>query len=257
MLMQPGDVCIAHQRLAHAPGVNMSQVTRKNVYFRIVHVRHDELQEQSLLDPTPFTGFAGLQNLLQEVVHERVVPGHEVTRERPAPEQTLSINRKQKKTFIKDGYIMLPGAVPMDLVEKALQFTDSAYEKKEYHRNGVNKLGSSYTSPGFYKGPKSNPNVVNLLYKTGLFQVCEQLLGEGNCTLRKELGQIAYVGPCDIFIAEGKDKTMPFPKNKWHIDAGHDEYQFLGADFSLLVGIALSDGQEVDENRGQLNVWPG
>lgn len=66
VLLKKGHVMIAHQRLAHAPGINLSDVVRKNIYFRIVHDQHDDLIKTHMVAPTPWTGFYGLRRLLPE-----------------------------------------------------------------------------------------------------------------------------------------------------------------------------------------------
>jgi len=63
--MRPGDVCIAHQRLAHAGGINLSAATRKTVYFRVRHKLHNEFLDKYLKASEPFVGFEGLQDLVK------------------------------------------------------------------------------------------------------------------------------------------------------------------------------------------------
>lgn len=63
VLMKETDVVIAHQRLGHAGGINMCDTIRKNVYFRVVHKRHEEFQKEYLSGRCPFTEFEGLVSL--------------------------------------------------------------------------------------------------------------------------------------------------------------------------------------------------
>lgn len=65
-LLHRGDAFIAHQRLAHAPGINLTDVPRKNVYFRIVHSLIDDILVQQMTSPTPWVGFAGLKEFVPE-----------------------------------------------------------------------------------------------------------------------------------------------------------------------------------------------
>lgn len=64
LLLRPGDVFLAHQRLAHAAGINLTGMMRKNVHFRVSHADFNEFLEDYVSDITPFTGFNGLQNVM-------------------------------------------------------------------------------------------------------------------------------------------------------------------------------------------------
>lgn len=65
-LLHRGDAFIAHQRLAHAPGVNLWDKPRKNVYFRVIHSLIDDILEQQMSSPTPWVGFSGLEGFVPE-----------------------------------------------------------------------------------------------------------------------------------------------------------------------------------------------
>lgn len=164
---------------------------------------------------------------------------------------------EQKEAFVRDGFVILPGFVPTELVDAAESRIDTAYENGRYNRMIKKLLGRDQPTPNFYKPIKQSQEVMDLMYKTGLYEVAEDLVGEGHAVIRDDLAQIAVTFPCQHFIDEGMDINEPQPKRKWHIDAGQGKYAAQGTDFSFLMGVALSDGQEVDENRGQFTVWPG
>lgn len=164
---------------------------------------------------------------------------------------------EQKEAFVRDGFVIIPGFVPTKLVDAAERRIDRAYENGRYHEMTKKLLGRDQPTPNFNKGVKQSNQVMNLMYKTGLFEIAEDLLGEGHPVIRDDLAQIAVTFPCQHFIDEGMDIREPQPKRRWHIDAGQGKYAAQGTDFSFLMGVALSEGQEVDENRGQFNVWPG
>lgn len=63
VLLAPGDVVLAHQRLAHAGGINLVEETRKTVYFRIKHIDHELLIEEFLNGNDVFVGFQGLHGV--------------------------------------------------------------------------------------------------------------------------------------------------------------------------------------------------
>lgn len=51
VLLEPGDIVIAHQLLAHRVGVNTSEHIRYQLYYRVKHKDHNELKGQILDDP--------------------------------------------------------------------------------------------------------------------------------------------------------------------------------------------------------------
>lgn len=70
LLLQPGDVFVAHQRLAHASGINLTNETTKNVLFRILHTELDDILPVFTRSRTPFYGFEGLDDLNTETVNQ-------------------------------------------------------------------------------------------------------------------------------------------------------------------------------------------
>lgn len=65
VLLSPGDVVIAHQRLGHGGGVNLTEATRINLYYRVHHVRHEQLLD-AYMRGSVFTECGGLRGLLDE-----------------------------------------------------------------------------------------------------------------------------------------------------------------------------------------------
>jgi ectoine hydroxylase-related dioxygenase (phytanoyl-CoA dioxygenase family) len=51
VLLEPGDVVIAHQLLGHRVGVNTSENIRYQLYYRVQHNRHEAFKEQIIDDP--------------------------------------------------------------------------------------------------------------------------------------------------------------------------------------------------------------
>lgn len=272
--LAPGDALICHQRLAHCPGINLWEKVRINIYFRIVHALIDDILDDQVLSPTPWVGFDGLKALLPPgsveytdrslppQVKERKLPKFakkykDISHPRDLAESVLELIDEQKRSFIDDGYVVIPGAVSEDLVKKALAFTDQAYEENQYNMNGSGRPGSKDPMPSFHKPIQRSEEVLGLFYKSGLYGAAEQLLGEGNVDVRDGQGQILYNCPNEISIDEGMDMKKPLPKRRWSLDPGRGKYKQLGSDFAFRIGVCLSDGQDVDENRGQLTVWPG
>jgi hypothetical protein len=51
VLLEPGDVVIAHQLLGHRVGVNTSESIRYQLYYRVKHQCHEDYKEQIIDDP--------------------------------------------------------------------------------------------------------------------------------------------------------------------------------------------------------------
>ena len=57
----PGDVVIAHQKLAHRGGPNASSVIRHQVCFRLSHKDHASLRDSGVLLDDLWVEFEGLR----------------------------------------------------------------------------------------------------------------------------------------------------------------------------------------------------
>lgn len=163
----------------------------------------------------------------------------------------------QKRAFIKDGYVVLPDVVNSGLVNAALDWTDLAYAEGKYSRVGASRQGSAVPVAVFDTPVKQSHKVTDLFFKTNLYLAVQELLGEGNASIRDNKAQIAYTDTDDLFVKQGMSMNAPIPKDDWHIDIGSGPFSPLSSDFFLLVGVALSHGQDVDKNHGQYIVWPG
>jgi len=51
VLLAPGDVVLAHQLLAHSAGLNFSENIRYQLFFRVMHARHEGLRDQIIANP--------------------------------------------------------------------------------------------------------------------------------------------------------------------------------------------------------------
>lgn len=155
------------------------------------------------------------------------------------------LSEEQKRHFVKDGYLILRGAVPQLAVSMALSHADRVYEERGRPRNG-----------GFYEPDRQHESIASLYEATPLRQIAASLLGSANAKLLCP-AQIAYTSCDTSALRDGMHLTDRHPSHKWHVDASRGKFAPLGADFLLLIGIALSDGQYIDENRGQLTIFPG
>lgn len=168
----------------------------------------------------------------------------------------MKLTDDQKKFFIREGYVILPGFVDECYVQAARSHINSLVSSREEGQTG-NKSGKKEPSARFPQHVRRGPEITNMIFKTGLIEIADDLLGEGNATVRDNVGQIAYNEPKEGFVAQGDDIKEKPSKTRWHIDSGHGKYACLGSDFSILMGVIISDGQQVDENRGQFTFFPG
>lgn len=149
------------------------------------------------------------------------------------------LTEADKTHFVNSGFVILRGL----LTPENLDPVNTAIE----HSQSLNEEGV----PPLHYAQTSDP-VRSLLFDTPVRDAVEDLLGPwDDLTIRDSGAQIAITKP-----NESVDLNGPLREN-WHIDSSHGPYASVASDFLLLVGIALTEGQEVDENRGQLVIFPG
>lgn len=164
----------------------------------------------------------------------------------------MVLTEEQKRSFIRDGYVVLRNMVPPELVQAALRSVDASWAEGKYDYD----TETPEAVPGFKDEAQAAPEIGRIITDTKIIDACNDLLGQGNSNCGKR-AQIAF-RPTDRWRkAQGMSMTKNMPKHKWHIDAGKGIYEKTATPFTLLVAVALSPGQHFDENRGQLNVWPG
>lgn len=163
------------------------------------------------------------------------------------------LTTEQKQFFIDNGYVVLRNIVPQELVEAALRRVDTAFEEGEYT---LRERNSNDVIPIFSKEVEHSPAVYECMTKTPIPEACDDLLGEGNSRCGRH-AQVAFRWKDERLIKKGMKINENMPKYRWHIDGGSGKYMKTASGFTLLVGVVLSEGQDVDENRGQFTVWPG
>lgn len=165
----------------------------------------------------------------------------------------------EKRAFIQDGYVVLRGAVPPEMVESALKVVDKAYAEGKYD------LDESKFDPvpQFHEDVKVHPDLGEILERTKIFAAAEDLVGVGNALYVKK-PQIAFRPKGKSFIENGMSISEPMPWYRYHIDGGdngngngNEKLAGTATPFTLLIGVCLSPGQDIDENRGQFTAWPG
>ncbi|CDF38212.1 unnamed protein product [Chondrus crispus] len=166
----------------------------------------------------------------------------------------MSFTRKDRDDFVRDGYVILQNVVPVQKARDALSYVDEAFATNRYsvRENKDDKL------PAFWDKEQNSSVLTDLVLKTGILPALEHLYGTGNVAILGNAGQIAFRPRNDRMIAKGFQKAQLMGSTSWHIDDGPGgKYVKSSSCFTTLVGVPLSPGQEIDENRGQLHVWPG
>lgn len=154
--------------------------------------------------------------------------------------------------FIRDGFLVMRGAVPPEMVAAALEVIDEAYTNGDYTFD-ESKFDPV---PDFDKSLSEHPAVGEILDRTDVFSAMEDLLGTGNVKYARA-PQIAFRTTDKKATASGMGMTDYIAPFRYHIDGGAGKLGPTGTPFTLLVGVCLSAGQDVDENRGQFTAWPG
>lgn len=149
-----------------------------------------------------------------------------------------TLNENQLQEFIHSGFTIVRGVVSDDRLCAAQEVIDAS-------PNGTD-------APPLHSASESSA-VLSLLFDTTLKSMVEDILGPWErLSIRDKSAQIAST-PSNVNVNLNDDVS----KQAWHVDSSHGKYASVASDFLLLVGIALSEGQENDENRGQLIAFPG
>lgn len=149
-----------------------------------------------------------------------------------------TLTENQIEGFIRSGFTIVPGVVSDDRLRAAQQAIDAS-------PNGSDV-------PPLHTASESNA-VLSLLFDTTLKSMVEDILGPWQrLSIRDKSAQIASTPPnVNVNLHDNVSEQS------WHVDSSHGKYAGVASDFLLLVGVALSEGQENDENRGQLIAFPG
>jgi hypothetical protein len=150
----------------------------------------------------------------------------------------------QRDGLLRDGYAVLPGAVPADRVADALRAVNHSLGR------GLRPEDvETFRARSFCPELQTAPLITDLLYGSQAWPAAESLLGAGDVE-RTRTGQIALVFP-----GAGAPAPLPPP----HIDGMYTPQNGVPKgsvlSFTLLAGVMLSDVPHAD--MGNLVVWPG
>lgn len=157
-------------------------------------------------------------------------------------------------SFAKNGYLHLKGVVSAKKIEDALAVIDKAYEEGNH---GWNDKNPKDKVPEFGNDVSKDEKVLETVKGSKLWGAVEKLIGKGSAEMPK-LAQVALREPSDYWKGEGWDLKTSVDAWPWHIDGGMGQYAMVGSPFTMLIGVCLSEGQQVpEENHGQFLAWPG
>lgn len=125
------------------------------------------------------------------------------------------LKETEKLEFVKEGFIILRNVIPKELISRALKSVNIKIGQAAYSC-------SSDLEDFRLDAQCHNSDIVDLLYKSSLFDILNDLFGNGNVG-RPSSAQVAIRFPTYSRICES-----------WHID-GQNEI----LPFNLLVGISL------------------
>ncbi len=156
------------------------------------------------------------------------------------------LTNRQKRQFVAEGYLKIPGVVPQVLIENALRAVN--------HSIGHVGLGgedwANNRSAFFCAELMDKPVILDLYHKTPVIQIAESLMGEGNVL------PVIRAKPYPRFpLAPGEEAPEP----RGHLDGigngsngtAKGEYQ---RGFTAFAVIYLTDLTEPDS--GNFTVWP-
>lgn len=157
----------------------------------------------------------------------------------PPPPPEIELTEQMKRDFMRDGCLVVRGAVAQPLVDDALRCIN--------HQIG---LGVPSGGDDQFAAIKQAPAITNLLRRSAAFGVVQQLLGP---EVGRDRGGGGGGGQIALrYPAPPEAKQVPKPEDAWHIDSGKAAHM---SNFALLVGVALSAQPEPD--MGNVGVWPG
>jgi len=157
--------------------------------------------------------------------------------------EPYDLTEPQRAAFRAEGYLVVPGAVPGELVLAALRAIHASFGK------GFDVLPYRTT---FRDDVERDPSVLALLTGASTWAVASELVGRGKLLLPPDLqGQVLPHFPVAV-RDEASVEELFGGSDGWHIDGMSEDRLYP---CTIVAGIALSDTPE--PSMGQLVVWPG
>jgi hypothetical protein len=157
----------------------------------------------------------------------------------------VPLDAAQRQALLDDGYVILPGAVPRERVDRALKSINHSLGEQGIDKSQIWTLRAQSFCPELV----ATDAILDLYRGTAIEALAESAIGTGLLP-RPATGQIALRFPQEL--AEPKD---PHP----HIDGMPGPLNGVTAGtlyhFTALAGVFLSDVTEPFQ--GNFTVWPG
>lgn len=227
---------------------NTRTTTPKNGWKRVLSVRYSEIETYILNSEIVITKVFGVIEHGISIIYETLIKSQ---RKFCIITMAPYLSETQLVDFLNNGYIILRNVIPAAMLQKAETLTDAGYNRTDPDVQGAP-----------FRHLREHPDLLALFSETLLNRAASQLLGGSeNVCLREGAPQVAYTEP---FEKERPSKwslsatalNEPHPAKRWHVDSSHGRFGPIASDFMILVGVALSEGQNVDQNHGQLVVFP-
>lgn len=154
----------------------------------------------------------------------------------------MELNEAQKRKMLEDGYVVLPNVVPRTLIVEALREIN--------HRLGLGRVQTMDVyadARDYWSDDVNSPAIMDLLFKSPLWALCESPLGGPDSLAYPATGQIALRFP-SVNNSHGGPAS--------HIDGFYSPNAKKPISrFTMLAGVLLSDLP--DKFMGNLTVYPG
>lgn len=157
----------------------------------------------------------------------------------------MKLSAEQKKTFYRDGFVVVPGLVPSSQIKAARKQINRSFGQ------GIDPARmTEFRAQTFCPELRGDPIIWDLLRANATFDVVEELVGKGAIDPNNLSPQIATRFP---------ELTDEVKEIHAHLDGMYtpDNAVNFGEirSHTLLVGVFLSDVNE--ENAGNFTAWPG
>jgi hypothetical protein len=154
----------------------------------------------------------------------------------------LLLSDTQRAALRRDGYLVLPAAVPGALVDRALGAINQSLGR------GLDpRRIEEYRARSFCPELQGEAAITDLARRSGVWAAAESLLGAGRVK-RPRTGQVALSFPTPV-----APRVFPHLDGMYTPTNGVPRGQILS--FTLLAGVMLSD--VTSASAGNLVVWPG
>lgn len=247
----------------------------------MTHSNFESFVHQYVLSPAPWIGFDPLAQLLPSgstktskelpiglptsptndtlVGVRAVLAARSVAYSLPQEARLrLRVSDMLKQSFLRDGFVIMRSIVTTGLIEKALNKVKTAMANGKFEVNQQKKyFGSEQGMMKFGPHVCASVMLTNVLFKSGIVDIVEQILGVGNIVLRDYSAEVLYTPCSEVHQQEGRDPLELRGRAAWEIGLVIRAFKMLGLDHLVRVAVPLTPGLSVDENRGQILAWPG